>query len=234
VTRAGLLYVTSFVAHGILAVGVASLKGARTHENIAISVVESKKAAKPAPETPPPPLPAPEPAKPTAAPKAKAAPAPKPEAPEPAPVSGTSDQAAVPDFGLSLSGGGGAGGLAVPASRPAAPATSATADRVSKKVLAAPAAADECIDPPKKPKVVSINQPAYTTEAREAQIAGKVRIEVTVDATGKVSGARVLEGLGHGLDEAALAAARGATFEPGTKCGKPTSATFVIAIRFAL
>ena len=44
----------------------------------------------------------------------------------------------------------------------------------------------------------------------------------------------VLEGLGHGLDEVALTAARAATFEPGTRCGKPTSATFVIAMRFAL
>jgi protein TonB len=86
----------------------------------------------------------------------------------------------------------------------------------------------------KKPKVVSITQPSYTPAARDARVAGKVRVEVTVDATGRVASARVLEGLGHGLDEAALAAARGATFEAGTKCGKPASATFVIAIRFAL
>jgi protein TonB len=145
------------------------------------------------------------------------------------------DGPAVPDFGLSLSGGSGGSGLAVSAARTPAPTASATAERVSKKVLAASApGANECAETVKKPKVLSITQPAYTAEARDAQIAGKVRVEVTVDATGKVASARVLEGLGHGLDEAAVAAARGATFEPGTKCGKPASATFVIAIRFTL
>jgi protein TonB len=111
--------------------------------------------------------------------------------------------------------------------------------QVTKKLLAAPAPppSDACAEPdrsPTKPKVVSITQPAYTEDARAANIAGKVRVELTVDATGRVSSARVLEGLGHGLDEAALAAARAATFEPGTRCGKPAAATFVIAMRFAL
>jgi len=210
-----------------------SIKGARAHEDVAISVVEAKKPAKPAPETPPPPPPPPEPPRPAAQQKAKVAPA-KPAAPEPvAAAPAVNDAPAVPDFGLSLSGSG--GGMAVPAARAAAPAASAAPERVTKKVLAAAApAAEECAEPLKKPKVVSINQPAYTPEAREAQVAGKVRVEVTVDASGKVASARVLEGLGHGLDDAALAAARGATFEPGTKCGTPTNATFVIAIRFAL
>jgi protein TonB len=61
-----------------------------------------------------------------------------------------------------------------------------------------------------------------------------VRVEVTVDDSGHVTGARLLAGLGYGLDEAALEAAKRAAFEPATRCGKPVSATFVIAMRFSL
>lgn len=233
-TRGTIIYLASFAAHGALAAGVVSLKGTRVRETVAISVVETKAKPKP-PEAPPPPAPKDEPKPEAAKPKAKAAP--KPEA-APTPVAasdaptGAGDAPSVPDFGLALSGGG--GGLAVPAATSSAPSpgTSATTTR---KVLAAPTKTDDaCTEALKKPKATSITQPAYTAAAREAGIAGKVRIELTVDATGRVASARVLEGLGHGLDEAALAAARAATFEPGTRCGKPTTATFVIAIRFSL
>ena len=79
-----------------------------------------------------------------------------------------------------------------------------------------------------KPKPITILQPAYTDDARGAQIEGKVRIEITVGADGNVTAARVLEGLGHGLDEAALEAARGVDVRAGTRCGKPVATTFVI------
>jgi protein TonB len=236
VTRASFLYVASFGAHALLAAGVVSLKGARKAEDVSIAVIEKAESETKKAPPPPPAVPAP-----TAEARAKAAP--RPAAARP-PVEAAPPAAAaaagndVPDFGLSL-GGAGSGGLAVPSSsgRPA-PAAAPTV-QVSKKLLAAPAAArhDECADPerpPTKPKVLSIAQPSYTEDARAANVAGKVRVELTVDATGHVSSARVLEGLGHGLDEAALAAARAATFEPGTRCGKPAASTFVIAMRFAL
>ena len=47
--------------------------------------------------------------------------------------------------------------------------------------------------------------PEYTEEARAAAIEGKVRVEITVDASGAIRSVKVLEGLGHGLDEAAYA-----------------------------
>jgi protein TonB len=59
-------------------------------------------------------------------------------------------------------------------------------------------------------------------------------VELSLDDAGRVTGARVLQGLGHGLDEAALAAARGARFEPATRCGRPVATTFTLAVRFAL
>ena len=76
--------------------------------------------------------------------------------------------------------------------------------------------------------------PAYTEDARAAGVEGKVRVEIAVDASGAVSSARVLEGLGHGLDEAALDAVRGATFTPAARCGSPVGSTFTLSVRFAL
>ena len=237
-TRTHLLYLASFGAHLALAAGVVSIKGAKIYEEVSVAVFEKAKP-EPAKAKRPPPEPPPE------APKAaakiakavapKAAPPPPPDAPAPA---GPSSGADIPDFGLSLGGGTGGGGLALPAggAKAAAAPAPASSVHVSKKVLGAPAAtaAEACAESPTKPKVVSITQPAYTPEARDANIAGRVRVELTVDATGHVSAARVLEGLGHGLDEAALVAARAATFEAGTRCGKAAPTTFVISMRFTL
>jgi periplasmic protein TonB len=67
-----------------------------------------------------------------------------------------------------------------------------------------------------------------------AGIEGKVRVQLTVDETGRVVDVKLLQGLGYGLDEAALAAARQAEFEPAVRCGKAARATFNISMRFTL
>ena len=46
----------------------------------------------------------------------------------------------------------------------------------------------------------------YPADAERAGVEGKVRLRVALDARGRVSSARVLRGLGHGLDEAAVEA----------------------------
>lgn len=230
--RASAIYGVSLALHAGLAVGVASLKRSTRHETIAISVSEArKKPPEPARvvEDPRPPEPRSE------APRreAKAKVAPRAEAQKSdAPARASSPVLdALPDLGLSL-GNDGPGGLAVAPAVAAAPSAPA-AERPAPKVLA-PRPAEACADPPVKPKPRGVAQPAYTTAAREANVEGKVRIEVSVGADGSVASARVLAGLGHGLDEKALEAARRATFEPGTRCGKPVAATFVIAFRFTL
>jgi protein TonB len=93
---------------------------------------------------------------------------------------------------------------------------------------------DTCSEPLVKPKPVQIVQPAYTPDAQEAKIEGKVRVEITISASGEVTDARVIEGLGHGLDEAALSAARASTFTAATRCGQPVGTTFTIGMRFSL
>lgn len=221
----------SLFAHAGLVFALGRIQEPKKFETTSIEVVDTAKdKPKPPPakvETPPPEAPR--------QPRARAAKA--PAAPEPVaqnqPPQNSSALSDLPDLGLELSGGGGPGGLAIPVGR--GPRDAAPAP-VKKTLAAAPVATpteDLCAEPPAKPKLLNLPQPAYTDQARAAGIEGKVRVELTVDATGKVVDAKVLSGLGHGLDEAAVAAARAATFEGAVRCGKPTSATFTIAMRFS-
>jgi periplasmic protein TonB len=226
----------SLVVHGVFAVGIGEIEIKKSRAATTIQIAEAKKPAKkpePAKVDPPPSKPEP-PAreKRAAAPKAAAAP-PEPQAPvAAAPV------ADAPDFGLSLTGGVDGTGFAMPAggsTRP--PALKPTTSKAAPKHLAAaatPAAVDPCEDPPAKPRPRSVPQPGYTDAARAAGVEGKVRVQLSVDESGRVISVKLLQGLGHGLDEAALAAARQAEFEPALRCGKPSSATFTISMRFSL
>ncbi len=54
----------------------------------------------------------------------------------------------------------------------------------------------------------------YPAEARQLGIEGTLRVRLTVDARGKVTAARLLGKLGHGLDELALSRARAIEFDP--------------------
>lgn len=223
--------------HGVFAVAIGEIDIRESFAATAIEMMESK--AKPK-ETPPPP-PAeiePEPPKQERAPRARAAaPAPAETPPPEAQANPTLD--AVPDFGLSLTGGVEGTGLALPAGGGVGPtAQKPVVTKSAPKTLAAAApapVADECTEPPAKPKVRSIAQPAYTDDAaRAAGIQGKVRIEITVDETGRVVDVKLVQGLSPGLDAAALAAGRAAQFEPAVRCGKPVRATFKIGIRFEI
>jgi len=224
------LYGVSFALHASLGFGVTEIEPTKEPERVAITVVNVPKAKpKPKVEEPPPPPPPPPPVE--AAPqktaqKSKAAP---PKA-APAPAA-----QAAPTFGIAMTGGTGAGGIAVPAG------DSLGGDKTAQKRVAAAKTLTEpkpkpgaCPEPASKPKPIQMPRPDYTEAARAASIEGKVRVELTVDASGAVSGAKVLDALGHGLDEAALRAVRAASFEPAQQCGKPVSATFVVSIRFTL
>jgi protein TonB len=230
----------SLLVHGVFAVGIGELEVKKTHAATSIQIAETKKSTKkpePSKVEPPPPKPDP-PAREKRAAPARAAAEPPPAA-EP-PADAPPPLADLPDFGLSLSGGVDGTGLALPvggSAKSAAKAAQAAATTAAPKTLtqaAAPSAVDPCEEPKAKPKPRSIPQPAYTDAARAAAIEGKVRVQITVDETGRVVSVSLLQGLGHGLDEAALAAARLAQFEPAVRCGKPTSATFNISMRFQL
>jgi TonB family protein len=104
------------------------------------------------------------------------------------------------------------------------------------KTLAAPKAEEASAAPvvESKPKLLSAPLPEYPESARAAGVEGKVRLQLSISAEGKVVEVKVLESLGHGCDEAAIAVARTYEFEPATRDGQPVATTITIGIRFAL
>jgi TonB family protein len=76
--------------------------------------------------------------------------------------------------------------------------------------------------------------PAYTEEARSLKIEGEVLLEVMFSANGQLHVNRVVRGLGHGLDETAIAAANKMRFKPAMRNGQPMDSTAVVHVVFQL
>jgi TonB family protein len=74
--------------------------------------------------------------------------------------------------------------------------------------------------------------PVYTEEARKQKIEGEVLVEVVFEASGRVRVLRVVRGLGHGLDEAAVKAAEQIRFKPALREGQPADSTAILHIIF--
>jgi len=77
-------------------------------------------------------------------------------------------------------------------------------------------------------------QPVYTSEARSLKLEGEVLLEVMFGANGTVHVNRVVKGLGHGLDEAAIAAANKMRFKPALRNGQPVDSTAVVHVSFQM
>jgi len=76
--------------------------------------------------------------------------------------------------------------------------------------------------------------PVYTEEARSLKLEGEVLLEVSFSANGTLQVNRVVRGLGHGLDEAAIAAANKIRFKPALRFGTPVDSTAVVHVTFQL
>jgi TonB family protein len=83
-------------------------------------------------------------------------------------------------------------------------------------------------------EVLSKPTPEYTAEARQQKVEGEVVLEVEFGASGTIQVIRVVRGLGHGLDESAIAAARQIRFKPATRDGLAVSSTGRLHILFQL
>lgn len=83
-------------------------------------------------------------------------------------------------------------------------------------------------------EVISKPTPAYTPEARNLRIEGEVVLEVVFEASGKLRVLRVVQGLGHGLDETAMHAAEQIRFKPAKRDGQPSDYTALVHIVFQL
>jgi TonB family protein len=121
----------------------------------------------------------------------------------------------------------------------AAPATTVHAAGFGDADLAAPPTVQSHAATPTPTRVVpaeilSKPTPLYTAEARAQRIEGEVLLEVVFEASGRLRVTKVVRGLGHGLDDAAIHAAEQIRFKPALKDGQPSDSTAVVHIIFQL
>jgi TonB family protein len=83
-------------------------------------------------------------------------------------------------------------------------------------------------------EIISKPTPVYTDEARKLRIEGEVLVEVVFESSGRVRVVKVVRGLGHGLDEAAVHAAEQIHFKPAMQDGQPADFPAVLHIIFQL
>jgi protein TonB len=185
-------------------------------------------------EPPPPPPPEPE-AKPAEKPqpvhelptrRARAPVAsPRPAPPKPVPPTERPDQSETagntPVFGISMESTSSAGSgpaMRVGNTLQTKPRDHAGEAAVGARPLAAPVPAYEVT---KLPLPRGECSGKYTDEARAAGLEGTVILTFVVDEHGRVRDIKVLQGLGHGLTEAAKRALAACAFSPGERDGKP-------------
>jgi len=107
----------------------------------------------------------------------------------------------------------------------------------SAQEIAHPGAKLQQLDsgPPTNPVEITFKpNPVYTEEARQLKLEGEVLLEVMFGANGQLHVNRVIQGLGHGLDEAAIAAANKMRFKPALRSGQAMDSTAVVHVVFQL
>ena len=86
----------------------------------------------------------------------------------------------------------------------------------------------------KPPKLVQAQAPDYPPAALAAGKQAKVKVKIHIDDTGIVSSVDVVDKVGDGFDEAAVAAALQYVFDPAEIDGKPGAITVETAINFTI
>ena len=84
------------------------------------------------------------------------------------------------------------------------------------------------------PRLLHEVKAEYTEDARRRNVAGDVLLEIVVRRDGGVGNVRVLQGLGYGLDERAIAAVRQWRFAPAQRKGLPVDVLVEVAVEFTL
>lgn len=97
-----------------------------------------------------------------------------------------------------------------------------------KKRVASAESATTPVDILEKP------HPQYTAEGRSLKIEGDVVLDMVFLADGNIQVNRVISGLGHGLDEAAMRAAEQIRFKPAKREGQPVDFPARVRIEFRL
>ncbi len=85
------------------------------------------------------------------------------------------------------------------------------------------------------PRILSRPAPQLTREARQAGLTqAQVKVSVSLDKNGLIREAKVVKGMGYGLDERALTTVRNSwTFLPATQYSEPVDAVATVLVDFA-
>lgn len=129
------------------------------------------------------------------------------------------EASAPPVFGVTMESTSQAGTTSAPVGNTTSP-QAATGHTTDVKPAAAPVAAYEVT---KMPLPQGRCSGKYTDEARAAATEGTVVLDLIVDEQGRARDIKVVEGLDHGLTQAAITALQGCRFSPGEKDGKPVA-----------
>lgn len=226
--RRSLVYAISIGVHAAVGIAIAFIPKEKLREVVAIAFTDPPKP-KPAVERPKTES-RPQPQSPAR--RSRSA---KPNAAAATPQTASADGPVFTNIGIALDSSA-LGGVAVrtapePVVKAPEPVAAPTVQR--PKVLFA-AAEKRCSEPLVKARPEKLVRADYTPSAKSAGVEGRVRLRLLLDELGQVKDAQVLEGLGHGLDEAALVAARQMRFRPATQCGKAVESPFVLSMRFVL
>ena len=84
------------------------------------------------------------------------------------------------------------------------------------------------------PHPLSMPDPEYTEQARDAKLQGMCVVGLIVGADGKPRDLRVIRKLGMGLDEKAMLAVSHWTFEPATRDGIAVPVQISVQVSFKL
>jgi len=83
-------------------------------------------------------------------------------------------------------------------------------------------------------EILAKPKPVYTAEARSRHIEGEVSLQILFSASGQVQVLETVRGLGYGLDQNAIAAAKAIRFRPAERAGVPVDSTAIVHIVFQL
>jgi protein TonB len=240
-------YAASAVLHALAFVGVARVPAPRPSEQVAVEILEVAPPP-PSPAPSPPPLPPPPRRRPPRAPPVplpRDAPArplardavPPPPNVEPPPDAQPAAKAPV-RIGVSLGASTSSGGVAAPAGNTLYGELPRTApDPADVK----PYRSERYVPPTQVtvlPRPVGDCRPPadeYPAAAQRLGIEGLVVLVLTIDETGAISDARVVDDPGHGLGPAALATIRRhCRFEPARRGTEPVATSLKFKVRFEL
>ncbi len=82
------------------------------------------------------------------------------------------------------------------------------------------------------PRLLEAATPGYTDEAKKKKITGEVIVSIVVNEKGDVTEPKIKKGLGSGLDESSIEAAKYFKYKPAMKDDNPVSVRLDITFNF--